>query len=641
MYGFRTIVSGFLGTGTNNSKDGEQERGRSDNVPVDLTKVHRTHIMGRHKANIRAMKDDDEDESPPPKINPPAIPPPRPPQRTYNAPGGVRDQIYDPYPEPPASNQPTTGSSMSNSKRKPSDIEDERRLLGSFKAPKDAVMIQLPGSEAQTPAPMRKPGAGRGFQPKNTLHDSRYQGTARPPVHTGAQRAKAATRHPNGLTLETSRGRNGRSAQDDYDFPDSDRVVKKPKLAHPQTNGQISRSAQLCSSLNSEPCSEVDGKVVKIPASSVRNEQKPNVRPNQAPRSPQWEPSGNQESRRVEEILKRPQDRGKQMARHGNGTNATRDPQKPTRNQEFLEISDDDSTVKASHKASAVQDKRGPGRPPKRRKGDVEDVVEVESRKRNDPTQHLSSLTGVNGKNPKRKPSAAETIDVDSAGRPTDIGLAASVLHALGPGKSTIQRVQEEKARHSIDDSADELDGKDRPSASPRRRSPAKSAPGDVPASDAISGDEDELQRDIPASFHKGKSVAKNAPGPPSKMRTTAKQKSSSTWKVEEFVDNYGKVHGGFGFLNLSIYIGREIKAVRLSQPGVKSHENLHVIEGQRIRGILTSSDPECRILRIRGTGTPEPWNDIKFRNHEEMVDFIEGLQVLTTLKDICLDKTL
>ena len=152
-------------------------------------------------------------------------------------------------------------------------------------------------------------------------------------------------------------------------------------------------------------------------------------------------------------------------------------------------------------------------------------------------------------------------------------------------------------------------------------------------AEDGDSGEDDELQADTRPLL------------PPRKRAPTAKKDAGKkTWTVEKLIDPDGNEYGAFGFLDLDISIGIAGKLVRLRrQDADGSLDNLLVIDPNFIRGIEGSEDSDCRTLRLKCVmprRRGQLFYDIKFRDRENLLDFVNGLKNTTTLKDMHMNKT-
>lgn len=622
-FGYDKVVEigkSFFGTFTQEGEDESERQGSRSSQTAISTQVRSSQNYVPRRTDDRTMEDDDDVQITHQFINPIAIGPSRPPRRTnaYKALRGEREQINDPYPEPPPARRAAAPRmTASKSSQASSDRRDEHKFLGTG-TPRNPTIIKAPGSESPAPAltaVRKKPTAGRGFTPQDTLNQTKsqvstkYAGSARAPGATGIQRAKAATKHPDALAYEISRGSN---VPGDHEFPD-DRSPKRQKTEHSsQANVQKTRMEQLNERIRQkETASKPQASEIKLfpPRQRV------------APRSSNWEPSGSQEFNLVEKRMQRPS----LEARKARAENTV------------YEISDDDDEPTAPEPGA----KRGRGRPPGPAKKQKTDG-------------HMSTLNngdrnGVNPKAPSRaqdtlspwfsskaKGAVNEPIDVDGEEHVDPLGLRAGVRAALGPTKSERRNTQESENVQSIDDSVEEADGADDQAGKSRRRA-SKDATEKMAALNDAASEDDELQADIPPSFSKGRTLGNHLM---SKQRQPRKTLSEVAWPIEEFKDPDGHCHQDFRFLEVCIHQGIQIqnekrrKFVRFQDPD-KPGEDLLVIMCDKIRDVETSEDTECVYLRIQCSGNPVPWTDIKFRDHDSMQDFVEGLKHVTTLKRV------
>jgi hypothetical protein len=272
-------------------------------------------------------------------------------------------------------------------------------------------------------------------------------------------------------------------------------------------------------------------------------------------------------------------------------------------------ISDDDAPPQAQKQ-----------RPAKRRKSDDDEHVEAHHARRGSRGNVSHCFDSHAGTKANRKPAkSVEPIDLEVEEAPAQQSkLKASVMGVLGPKTSSSQAVQVQRASSS------------------RLASPIK----DVPGIDEISDDEDELHGDgdIPSSRER-RTLSAVAVGPAAQRGKKTKT-TESRWAVEEVVDA-NEVYAGFEFLDLTIHIGIAARHMKLSKPNAQPEDNLFMIPPNRIRGIQTSDNAKCRILRIRGTG--ENNIDIKFRNHADTMEFVKAIQHMTTMTpgNIQLDRPL
>ena len=162
----------------------------------------------------------------------------------------------------------------------------------------------------------------------------------------------------------------------------------------------------------------------------------------------------------------------------------------------------------------------------------------------------------------------------------------------------------------------------------------------------APSDDEDELHGSsgIPSSHADRKVPAPEATNSRAgRSRAATKKNGDSSWSVEEFIDNDGKVYKSkfFSFLDIKIHVGMigGGKYLRLLEQHEQS-DDLVSIPLSRIRSMRTSSEKDCQILQILCAGNPAPSHEIKFRSHADMADFIRGLSNVTALKGSVIDKT-
>jgi hypothetical protein len=512
---------------------------------------------------------------------------------------------------------------MTNPTRRQSDVEDERRLLGDHRNPKGAIPIAVPGAEFQTPAVKRsvKPGSGGAFRPTNTLGHNNFQGGAGATGSTVYPKAGGKAKHPNALATETSRGSNVHYNQPD--FPD-ERQVKRPRTHYmQQTNGRApNKTVELFSSLLEEEERE-----------SAKPQQTPARKKPQVQRLPPWQVSGPQESRRVDDIVSRtpPGKRANSLqgqSQQANGEKPAVNKRIPSpRHQQVHEISDDDDEpVRVSRLAEE--------RPAKRLKSIDDEQVEIQRTRRNKRTDIVSEWF-----RPRASSNSAEPTSVDAEKAPVHSALKAGMMDILGPSSSSKQ------AGHgNVDKDVDELDTDARTSSPPRRRSHAKIETSSAIATDGIADDEDELHGsgDIQPSFKNGMSLGNRAMDTKSKQRSKGKHRSKKVWQVDRLVNPEGRLFEGFKFLDLRIVIGETSKHLTLEEPDSFADEKLLVVDGKWFRGLLTSEDPENRIVRLRGVGNPEPWHDILFHDHEQAMDFVAAFDYLSTVRqsEIRCDRT-
>jgi hypothetical protein len=464
------------------------------------------------------------------------------------------------------------------------------------------------------------------------LNEQRYSGTAKSTTQT---LNKEVDRHPNGLALETSRGENVR--HNHVQFPE-ERPSKRQKL-EPPSKPNVPKPLPMSQAMGIDPDSDLDIPVeVRRSGSAARSSKTPSVQITRPRQRETWLVSGAQDSQRVDAILDRSRTRDPThgqdtpMSRRSHGQNMTRAQPNPSRPNEVVNISDDEQPTKIQQAAA-----RPRGRPPKRAAEIHADPGKSAPRKKHDPNTVLSPYFQYKPRKPIRMADPGEVIEVDDTPTRTARSLYEmmeqdSAQHEFADRDRKQERTE---ACQSVEDSADELVSDEEPS--PRESTPKKQFPRKIPITKEDekpdqSDEEDELHGGIPPSFRNGKSIA-NQPSGPIERRSKRQTKSKSGWLVEQLIEPNGDVHDAWNFLELDIHVGKVSKYLILSNPKSLKEGNEMVLDLGHIRGIQWSRDSDCAILRIECPGNDKPVYDIKFHDHDEVVDFAERLNNWTALR--------
>ncbi|KIW07190.1 uncharacterized protein PV09_02056 [Verruconis gallopava] len=618
-------VSEFLGKGND-----EGDFLRSSSAPVDLT------------------EDNDAGKSSAPNIRPPPLPS-RP--TTYNT-KKLRERIDDPYPEPPSRILKTESASMTHQRK--AEKKDELRLLGNFRAPDDAVRIEIPYAGTQTdtrphsrpgpdnklrtvPMSGRKPGSGGAFLPRDTISHTKHQGKA---FQTNSFGGKGTGAHRNELAVEISRGENVR--KDANDFTEDDRPTKRQRL-----NESEQRDDGKGSQMGGKTADVEVTRVSKASGHTAPQTRRIGSVVSSRLLSP-WEVSGAQESRQLDRLLERPARQQPtirnfdtvmiQASKPANYTSSSA--RKPDIGREVLEISDDESTNRQS--VGTYE------RPSKRPFDGAEVATEAQCRTKINQATGLSEFYRMHDRvrNPK-KPRILRNFEIEDEDVEPSTILKSQVLNVLGPKRSTAHGLDSKKQAQLLDHSsrgeARELIQSARrqsPTRSPSRKGPPKRWPSSPQQKSEDTDQEDELHGNgsMPGSFLPEKSSTRKPTAALKRLSGKQRPHEQKSFSVAKLVDANGVVWENFEFMQLQIDAGDSYhNAVLLDQNGKPVTPGCS-LDLRNTRKVVYSTDPQSSIMRLELGGTDRV--DIEFHDHDVQNQFLEAVKDLTTIKDELKNKT-